>query len=97
MNISFIVIFAWLLAGGGQSPSPEEPKMCSLEVLLCPDGKTYVARDPAKDCMFKPCPDGSRPKEVRPAPETIPDSKMSPKDSTTDSTTRRIFNEKTSK
>lgn len=34
----------------------EEPKVCAADVKLCPDGVTYVSRDPNNNCEFRQCP-----------------------------------------
>ena len=33
-----------------------EPKACTEEAKICPDGKTVVARNPELNCEFDPCP-----------------------------------------
>ena len=42
-------------AGPPPPPMPEEAIVCPADVRLCPDG-SFVSRDPAKACAFKPCP-----------------------------------------
>ena len=36
--------------------SPQQPLACTMEVKLCPDGRTYVGRDSMNYCEFHPCP-----------------------------------------
>ena len=36
-----------------------EKVVCTMEAKQCPDG-SYVGRDPANDCAFKPCPSAPR-------------------------------------
>jgi hypothetical protein len=52
-----LFVVAVFLVGCADSPPEEgpEPKLCSADVLVCPDG-SYVARDPDNNCAFKPCP-----------------------------------------
>lgn len=35
---------------------PSSGLNCTQEAKLCPDGKTYVSRNPAKNCAFNDCP-----------------------------------------
>lgn len=37
---------------------PGGDRVCTQEVKACPDG-SYVGRNPAEECRFKPCPGGS--------------------------------------
>lgn len=34
-----------------------EPRACTMDAKLCPDGIHYVGRDSYNNCAFKPCPD----------------------------------------
>lgn len=33
----------------------QEIQFCTMDVMTCPDG-SFVARDPEKNCDFRPCP-----------------------------------------
>jgi hypothetical protein len=46
---------ALLLAGLLAAGCAGEPVFCTMEAKACPDG-SYVGRDPARSCEFKPCP-----------------------------------------
>lgn len=51
-------IFGAFLAGLAYQralDSRTEPKACTMEALLCPDGSA-VGRDPENNCEFKACP-----------------------------------------
>jgi len=37
------------------APVVPEATSCTMDVQACPDG-SYVSRDPAKNCAFRPCP-----------------------------------------
>jgi hypothetical protein len=44
-------LFLLLLAACTREP----PLACTMEAMACPDG-SYVGRDPAANCAFRPCP-----------------------------------------
>ena len=35
--------------------APQQQVACTMEAKACPDS-SYVGRDPAKNCEFRPCP-----------------------------------------
>lgn len=41
-------------------PLADDQIVCPADVKLCADG-SYVSRDPAKRCAFKPCPGETQP------------------------------------
>ncbi|OGH43901.1 MAG: hypothetical protein A3I49_02380 [Candidatus Levybacteria bacterium RIFCSPLOWO2_02_FULL_37_11] len=41
--------------GRSQKWQKKEPVYCTMEARLCPDGKTWIGRQPPK-CEFAPCP-----------------------------------------
>jgi hypothetical protein len=48
----FLFIVASMALGGcAQTPDIA----CTMDAKACPDG-SYVGRDPAKNCEFRPCP-----------------------------------------
>jgi hypothetical protein len=49
-----LLVLAMLLAAGGCAGKPPGV-FCTMEAKACPDG-SYVGRDPAKNCEFRPCP-----------------------------------------
>lgn len=44
----------------GENIAESDLVFCTDDVQFCSDG-SYVSRDPALNCAFKPCPDGSKP------------------------------------
>jgi hypothetical protein len=34
----------------------DEPRACTMDAKLCPDGETYVGRDPNNNCAWRECP-----------------------------------------
>jgi hypothetical protein len=36
--------------------APSGQTVCAADVRMCPDGQSYVDRDPANNCEFRPCP-----------------------------------------
>jgi hypothetical protein len=58
-KIGTVPIFLWLAACAPAEPAPpvaaSKNVACTMEAKACPDG-TYVGRDPAQGCKFKPCP-----------------------------------------
>jgi predicted small lipoprotein YifL len=40
-------------------PTVEEPIVCPEDVKACADG-SFVSRDPARRCVFRPCPGESK-------------------------------------
>ena len=51
MKMARVAFLFLTLAGCAAS----EPVMCTMEAKQCRDG-SYVGRDPAADCAFRPCP-----------------------------------------
>ena len=50
MRIALLLLAAALCGCAGK------PNIaCTMEAKACPDG-SYVGRDPAKNCAFRPCP-----------------------------------------
>lgn len=54
MNLVALAALA-VLSMGNSNKDSDEMKLCTADVKQCPDG-SFVARDPAKNCQFKPCP-----------------------------------------
>lgn len=42
--------------GAANSLGHKSEVICTEEAKLCPDGETYVARDPMNQCKFSSCP-----------------------------------------
>lgn len=57
MKYLVIVLLSAILVGCYPA-KPKEPELrvCTQEAKMCPDGKTYVSRNSAKQCEFDPCP-----------------------------------------
>jgi hypothetical protein len=57
-KIGTVPIFLLLAACAPADPVPpviHKNVACTMEAKACPDG-SYVGRDPAQGCAFKPCP-----------------------------------------
>jgi len=55
MNTEFGVRIRILLVLVLSGCAPAPNIACTMEAKQCPDG-SYVGRDPAKNCEFRPCP-----------------------------------------
>jgi len=42
---------------GDLASEGEDALFCTEDAQLCPDGETWVGRDPLNNCQFEPCPD----------------------------------------
>ncbi len=77
--VATLAIVVVLLTACGQQPRTNNPpgtKVCTQDAKLCPDGKTYVGRDPDNNCQFKPCPTTGP--EPTPSPSPSPTPQPSP-------------------
>lgn len=60
-----VILWSALIVASGALPDSEKKEetqqesvemFCATDAMICPDGKTHVARDPKNNCQFKPCP-----------------------------------------
>ena len=87
MIIGILAILAVLITACGhvkdfskpsiRIPQPSEPKVCTQDAKLCPDG-SYVGRDPDNNCQIKPCPNTEPTPSPTPTPQPSGDAPEKP-------------------